>query len=59
MPHDRDRDRDRDCDCDNDCALCGACTGMLGERGVGLVVHIPLGYVAQINICDGDGDSDV
>ncbi len=24
--------------------------GMLGERGLELVVHIPLGYVAKINI---------
>jgi hypothetical protein len=24
--------------------------GMLGERGLGLVVHIPSGYVAKINI---------
>jgi hypothetical protein len=23
---------------------------MLGERGLGLVVHIPSGYVAKINI---------
>jgi len=30
-------------------ALRGACAGMLGERGLGLVVHFPLGYVAKIN----------
>ena len=30
-------------------ALCGACAGILGERGSGLVVHFPLGCVAKIN----------
>ena len=29
-------------------ALCWVCTGMLGERGLGLVVHFPLGN-AKIN----------
>ncbi len=30
--------------------LCWVCAGMLGERGLGLVVHIPSGCVAKINI---------
>jgi hypothetical protein len=30
--------------------LCWVRAGMLGERGLGLVVHIPSGYVAKINI---------
>jgi hypothetical protein len=28
-------------------ALCGACAGMLGERGLGLVVHFPLEYISS------------
>ncbi len=31
-------------------SLCWVCAGMLGERGLGLVVHIPSGCVAKINI---------
>ncbi len=30
--------------------LCRVCAGMPGERGLGLVDHVPLGYVAKINI---------
>ncbi len=30
-------------------SLCGACAGMLGKGGLGLVVHFPSGYVAKIN----------
>jgi hypothetical protein len=31
-------------------ALGWVCAGMLGERGLGLVAHIPSGCVAKINI---------
>ncbi len=34
----------------NTSALCGACAGILGERGLELVVLFPLGYVAKIHI---------
>jgi hypothetical protein len=30
-------------------ALCGACAGILGVRGLGLVVHFHLGFVSEIN----------
>ncbi len=30
--------------------LCWVCAGILGERGLGLVVHVPSGCVAKINI---------
>jgi hypothetical protein len=30
--------------------LCWVCAGILGERGLGLVDHVPLGCVAKINI---------